>query len=593
MVFRTPSRDNDDMPSATESAGRFRGLRSAARDSPQRKGSRMARDTADAKNGMVTQCGTSCLAVKRLSFFLVAAVAVVVALFVSNVWAALKLPLPTAVVVHATSIVGGFAMLGCWRLSRKLMHWRIHFPRRLRFWCALPYRRLGRALLNWRRWVVLVGGLTVLLPILWIVILWVAVTYELPRTPVLYAAAVVAALAALVLWFAASRVLERRLRFSARELLLAIAALAVFLATAGRWFAGVSQQELAVRRLEARGGQVEYWGSRRQQNPWLSYNPTLPMRSVRIDSKEALSELLESAEHFRTVEGLTFGNRISEVEAEQAEDFERLPNLSMIEFIGSDIDDSTVRNLACWENGRVIWFHSCSRVTSQSLREIAGMPHVINLGICDEYGTSFLREKDLQALADCVQLQELTFSQVPQLTDKSVAVLSQLPNLKLLRLYGTSLTSQGLESLYDALPDTHISVSAAIATNGPGNVKRIRVQRMAHDARTGAVRTVADPADVAKLCAFADALKKTLDWKSTDAEPSDGWRVDFMGASRALYSVVLRPEGTYYSMNGPPPVDDRWFYIPAPVLSREDRAEVLRLLGIPEQELKGAGETRP
>lgn len=543
----------------------------------------MAQSATDAENGMLNQRTAAFLAVKRFSIFLVAVVAVLVVLFGSNLWAALELPLPSVVVVCATSVLSGFAVLACWRLSRKLMLWRVPFPQSLRCW---------RALLNWKRWVVLGVGVAVLLPILWILMLWVAVTHELPRTPVLGAAVLVAALVALALWLASSKILERRLRFSARELLLAITALAVFLATAGRWFAGVSQQELAVRRLEARGGEVEYWGSRGQQNPWLSYSPALPIRMVRIDSKEALWELLRSAQRFHGVEGLTFGSGISEIEPEQAEDLKRLPNLSSLEFFASGIGDSTVHNLARWENGRVLWFHSCSQLTSQSLREISRMRHVTNLGICDEYGTSFLGEKDLQALTDCTQLQELTFSQVPQLTDNSVAMLSQLRNLKILRLYGTSLTAQGIERLYDALSDTHISVSAAIATDGPGNVRRIHVQRMNNEARTGEVHAVAHPADVAKLCELAEALKK-LNSGPLDAAPSEGWRIDFVGASRALYSFVLAPEGTYYNMNRPAPFDERWLYCPAPFLSKDDRAELLRLLGISAEELKGAGEAGP
>jgi hypothetical protein len=134
-------------------------------------------------------------------------------------------------------------------------------------------------------------------------------------------------------------------------------------------------------------------------------------------------------------------------------------------------------------------------------------------------------------------LKELTLSGLPRITDAGIDHLRGLSDLEYLVIHGVSITPDGLQRLYAALPDCRMITSPVICP-GPQNVRKIVVRKL-----TQPESPSVEISDVTRIADIVNLIEGISAGSLSDARDDGPWPASFelslMGKSRQLYQARI------------------------------------------------------
>jgi hypothetical protein len=327
-------------------------------------------------------------------------------------------------------------------------------------------------------------------------------------------------------------------------MLIGVAVIAIVLSTAGRWFLGTYRQQQALRRVEAFGGDI-YEFDIRASDPrsWLyrliGYDPFAGVQGLEISSDEALTSAIEHADQFRDIEILSFEDNFTAAGLQQADQFNKFPNLRVGEFMESAVDGEGLQHIAKWANHRELFFNGCPNVTDANLRHLVDLPNLERLSLVEEGGGMVITDAGLVHVGKMKNLKTLMIIGMPQVTDAGLNSLHGLSQLEQLVVRRTAASENGLAQLYKALPDCYVMTDVYVA--GPTNIHQIVVsQAGAPKAPTSVV--VSDPNRIGRfrdLLRSFDETGQQIDDRDRHTPLPARLRLEFKGATQTLYEVRL------------------------------------------------------
>jgi hypothetical protein len=345
------------------------------------------------------------------------------------------------------------------------------------------------------------------------------------------------------IWRLARKLTSGRLGFSMRAMLIGVAVIAIVLSTVGRWFLGTYRQHQALRRVEAFGGDI-YEFDIRASDPrsWLyrliGYDPFAGVQGLEINSDEALTSAIEHADQFKDIEILSFEGNFTAAGLQQADQFNKFPNLRVGEFMESSVDGEGLQHIAKWTNHKELFFNGCPNVTDASLRHLVDLPNLERLSLVEQGGGMVITDAGLAHVGRMRRLKMLMIIGMPQVTDAGLASLHGLTKLESLVIRKTAATEQGIAQLYQALPDCSVNTDVFIA--GSAGIQQIVVWRI--EGSRAPVGSVTDPVRIGKIRELIYSIDQTgqqIDDRDRNTPLPATLRLEFKGASRSLYEVRL------------------------------------------------------
>lgn len=165
-----------------------------------------------------------------------------------------------------------------------------------------------------------------------------------------------------------------------------------------------------------------------------------------IACKNITDECLEELKQIPNLSSLSIGGCQS-ITDEGLKVIATIENLTSLDVSGCQgITDEGLKVIATMENLTALNVQGCKNLTNEGLKSITQLTHLtsLNLSECIQLTNASLRE----VLPRVTALVNLDLSSNPEVTDKLINDLQQLPNLTSINLQGcSSLTSQGLASL--------------------------------------------------------------------------------------------------------------------------------------------------
>lgn len=269
----------------------------------------------------------------------------------------------------------------------------------------------------------------------------------------------------------------------------------------------------------------------------LSLLADVPMTGLVIDS--VTDRGIKSLENHPTLESLILQlllSRSSSITDSALESVARIPRLTRLRIENAPITDEGVNRLIARlaERGKIKWFDlfKCPKVTDDGLAQIGRLTsletlllnnndsltsgilkqiaQLTNLNRLDLNGIS-LDDSDLIHLKSLTKLETLALSNDksnPQLTDKGLAYISQVPSLRSLTIQDAKITDGGVESLIHLKGLQELGlVRTEITDQGVTELAK-NLPNLKHLGLTGTKATDASMKEVGKLT--------QLEWLSLD-----------------------------------------------------------------------------
>ena len=131
----------------------------------------------------------------------------------------------------------------------------------------------------------------------------------------------------------------------------------------------------------------------------------------------------------------------------------RLPHLRSLRFTNCDMLDLNLDEIGKCRQLDSVHFIGAKRLSVDELRKLAPCP-VTNIALYD----SDLKDSDLEVLTELTTIKNLTLSNNAGITDAGLEHLEKIPSLRVLRLYGTGVTQDGVEEFKKKRPGVSVSL---------------------------------------------------------------------------------------------------------------------------------------